>query len=105
MSSQSGEMDLLVRRTFSVKESYVLPGGELEYQVTYDGGSTQKFAFLRSELGPLGYRPELTGTKEECVLTLRKSPEEAKRLPRLPVLLALFALVSLVALALLQLRV
>jgi hypothetical protein len=102
LSGQPSDIDQLVRKTFEVKESFVLPDGEVEYQVAYGEGTKQKFALLKPQLASAGYRPELTGSREECVLTLRRPREVAKRLPRLPVLLALFALVSLVVFSLLQ---
>jgi hypothetical protein len=102
LSGQSIDIDRLVRESFTVKESFALSDGEVEYQVACDAGTKQKFALLRSQLLSTPFRPQLTGTREECVLTLRRPQEAAKKLPRLPVLLALFALVSLVVFALLQ---
>jgi hypothetical protein len=85
-----------------VRQSFALPDEELEFQVDYDMGAKRKFAELGSEIRPLGYTPELTGTKEECVLVLRKTSTDRRRLSRLPVLFALFTLVTLVVFALLQ---
>ncbi len=92
----------MVRDIFAVKESFVLPGGEHEYQVAYDEGTKRKFADLEVKLAAGGYRPELSGTRDECVLILRKTEEPTTRLSRLPVLLALFTLASLVVFSLLQ---
>jgi len=102
LSGQSGDLELNVRSRFSVKQSFALPDGEFEFQVAYDDGAKSKFAELSSELAPSGYTPELTGTREECVLILRKTGTASKRLSRLPVLFALFTMVSLVVFALLQ---
>jgi hypothetical protein len=92
----------LVRSKFSVKEFFALPEGELEFQVAYEKDTKQKFAQLHSEVAARGFRPELTGTKEECTLTLRKIEPPSKSRSRVPVLLALFTLTSLVVVALLQ---
>jgi hypothetical protein len=102
LSGQLSELEQLVRARFSVKEFFALPDGELEFQVLYEKGTKQKFAQLQSETAARGYRPELTGTKEECVLTLRKVEPPPRSRSRVPVLLALFTLASLVVVALLQ---
>lgn len=85
-----------------VKQFFVLPDGEVEFQVAYDQGTKSKFAQLQSELAAQGYRPELSGTEDECVLIVRKNEPTARKESRLPVLLALFTLVSLVVFSLLQ---
>jgi len=102
LSTEPSDLEQSVRTRFSVKESFVLPGGEFEYQVAYDQGTKQKFAELEAELTTRGYRPELSGSRDECILTLRKVEAQAGRLSRLPVLLALFTVVSLVVFSLLQ---
>ncbi|MDE1853724.1 MAG: hypothetical protein KGI38_08260 [Thaumarchaeota archaeon] len=102
MSGQPSEPERIVRSLFSVKQSFVLPDGELEFQVGYDDGTKGKFAELKAQLMPLGFRPELTGSADECVLVLRRAETTPRKLSRLPVLLALFTLASLVFTALLQ---
>lgn len=105
MSGQASDLEQLVHGKFSVKESFLLPGGELEYQVVYNQETKAKFAELKAELAGKGYRPDLAGTKEECVLTLKKLEAPSTSRSRLPVLLALFTLASLVVFALLQQQV
>ncbi|MDG6985254.1 MAG: hypothetical protein JRM73_00720 [Nitrososphaerota archaeon] len=102
MSGQPSEVELVVGRHFSVKQSFVLPGGELEFQVGYGPAAKQDFIALKKALSPLGYRPELTGSPEECVLTLRKAEAAKGKLSRLPVLVALFTAAAVVVSALLQ---
>ena len=102
LSSQPSEVDQIVANKFTVKGTFVLPGGESEYQVAYDNESKQKFVELESELGAKGFRPEMTGTREECVMTVRKAGEASFPASRIPVLMALFTLASLVVFSLLQ---
>ncbi|MDA4120272.1 MAG: hypothetical protein OK436_06760 [Thaumarchaeota archaeon] len=102
MSNQPSEIDQLVANKFTVKGTFSLPGGESEYQVAYVDGSKHKFAELESELSAKGFRPEMTGTMDDCVLTVRKMGEASARASRIPVLMALFTLASLVVFSLLQ---
>jgi hypothetical protein len=102
LSGQPSELEHLVRSKFSVKEFYALPEGEFEFQVIYGRDTKQNFAQLRSQIAPWGYRPELTGSKDECALMIRKAEPPETYMSRLPVLLALFTLASLVVVALLQ---
>ena len=102
LSAPLPDPERLVRNHFSIRQSFVLPDGGLEYQVVYDRTSKRQFVDLASELSQSGYRPELTGTTDEAVLTLRKVDGTPERLSRLPVLLALFTFVTLVVFALLQ---
>ncbi len=102
MSGQISDVEQLVRSKFSVKEYFALPDGELEFQIAYDGGAKGKFAELQSELESKGFRPELTGTKEECVLMLRKAEPTVPRVSRIPVLLALLTMASLVVFGILE---
>ncbi|MDE1858160.1 MAG: hypothetical protein KGI26_03725 [Thaumarchaeota archaeon] len=101
MSGQPADAEQVVRRLFTVKESFALPDGELEFQVAYGEGSTEKFVELKAQLGPLGLRPELTGSEGDCVLTIRKQGPP-KKLPRLPAFFALFTMAAVVVSALLQ---
>ncbi|HLQ07126.1 MAG TPA: hypothetical protein VK126_05165 [Nitrososphaerales archaeon] len=102
MSSQPSDIDRLVANKFAVKGTFALPGGESEYQVAYDDGSKQKFVELESELSAKGLRPEMTGTKDDCVLTIRKTGAAPAPTSRIPALMALFTLASLVVFSLLQ---
>jgi hypothetical protein len=102
LSVQTAEIEQLVRSKFSVKEYFALPDGELEFRVVFDGTAKQKFAKLQSEASAKGFRPELTGTKDECILTIRKAEPPASNVSRVPVVLALLTAVSLVVFGLLQ---
>ena len=102
MSGAPPEIEQIVRSTFSVKEWFALPDGELEFQVVYDEGTKEKFARLVSELGPKGYRPELTGGKDECVLLVRKAPAPAATSSRVSALLAMLTVASLGVFSFLQ---
>ena len=102
MSGASSDLEQAVRSKFAVKESFALPGQELEFQVVYDASTKDKFAQLEAEIRGSGYRPELSGTKEECVLVLRKTPPAPQNVSRWPVLLALFTMVSLVVFAIFE---
>ena len=93
------DLEGLIRSKFTVKEFFALPEGELEFQVAYTSETKAAFARLESELSPQGYRPELTGTKDEAVLTIRRSGPERKETSRAPVVLALFTLASVVVFA------
>ena len=95
MSAPPPEIEQLVRSLFSVKEHFVLPEGELEFQITYAPDTKQKFVQLDRKLEAKGYRPELTGTKDECVLMLRKAPPPAGGRSGVSVLVALLTVGSL----------
>jgi hypothetical protein len=105
LSGQPAEVEQVVGRFFTVRQSFVLPDGELEFQVNYDEQAKGKFVTLKAQVSLLGFRPELTGTPEECVLTLRKVEASPSKLPRLPVFFALFTIAALVVSAILQLGV
>ena len=96
------ELEALVRSRFAVKELFSLPDGELEFQVDYEEGTKTKFAGLEADVRSRGYRPELTGTKDECILQLRKEEHAPQKSSRVPVLFALFTLASLVVFALIE---
>lgn len=102
LSGSPPDVEQSVRSKFAVKEFFSLPDGELEFQVAYDDGTKQKFAELESEVSAKGFRPELAGTKDDCVLVLRRSEAAPKTASRVPVLFALFTMASLVVFALFQ---
>jgi hypothetical protein len=102
LPGQPSDIDQLVAKKFTVKGTFSLPGGESEYQVAYDDGSKRKFVELEAELRAMGFRPEMTGTMDDCVLTVRKVGEASAPGSRIPVLMALFTLASLVVFSLLQ---
>ncbi len=96
------DIEQLARSRFTVKEHFALPDGELEFQIAYDEGTKQKFAEFQPEATKRGFRPELTGTKEDCVLTLRKKPSSPKGRSRVPVVVALLTIASLAVFGYLQ---
>ena len=85
-----------------MKESFALPDGELEFEVGYDGSTGRKFAELVRELAPQGYRPELTGSKDQCVLMVRKAVPTPSRASRVTVVMALLTGVSLIVFGFLE---
>ena len=102
MSGLPADLDRSIRQKFSVVQFFALPEDEAEYQIEYHEDTKSKFEELFREISPLGYRPELSGTKDECVLILRRIQAAEHRRSRIPVLLALFTLVSVVVFALEQ---
>jgi hypothetical protein len=102
LSAPTPDLEQAVRSKFAVRQFFALPEGEVEFQVAYDGKTKEKFALLEADLASQGYRPELTGTKDDCVLTLRKADPSRPKGSRVPVLLALFTMVSLVVFAIFQ---
>ncbi len=102
MSGQPSDLEAAVRSRFTVRQSFALPDGELEFQVAYDDGAKAKFSDLCTDLEPKGFRPELTGTKDECVLLLRKSQPGKAVTSRITTILTLFSLASIVVFALVE---
>jgi hypothetical protein len=105
LSGQPSDLEQQVRSRFSVKQFFALPDGELEFQVAYDGDTKRRFAELSATVASMGYVPSLQGSKNECVLLLRKVDATPRRASRLPVLFALFTSITLVVFALLQQQV
>ena len=95
------DLDAIVRGAFSVKDSFVLPDGEAEYKVVYDEKAKGTFEILYGNLRPKGYVPRLTGSRDDCVLLVRKAPTE-KGSSRTPVVLGLLTLAAVVAYGWLQ---
>ena len=95
------DLDTIVRRAFSVKDSFVLPDGEAEYKVVYDEKAKGAFERLYDTLRPKGYVPRLTGSMDDCVLLVRKAPTE-RGSSRAPVVLGLLTLAAIVAYGWLQ---
>jgi len=95
------DLDTIVRGAFSVKDSFVLPDGEAEYKVVYDEKAKGAFESLYETLRPKGYVPRLTGSRDDCVLLVRKAPTE-KGSSRAPVVLGLLTLAAVVAYGWLQ---
>jgi hypothetical protein len=86
----------MVRGMFKVKDTYQLPEGEVEYTVEYGPETKRAFERLNDALAGKGLTPWLTGTKEECVLVLRKPTTVPSKRSRLPVILLLLTLASVV---------
>lgn len=95
MSASVPEIEQLVRSMFSVKEYFALPEGELEFEIAYAPDSKEKFVQLDRQLEAKGYCPELSGTKDECVLVVRKSPPPSVGRSGVSVLVALLTVASL----------
>ena len=102
LSAPPTDLEQLVRSKFTVKEFFVLPEGELEFQVAYGADTKEKFVHLEREVGAMGYRPELTGTQDECVLLVRKVTTQPGGRSRTPVLMALLTFASLQVFSFLQ---
>jgi membrane-associated protease RseP (regulator of RpoE activity) len=102
LSEHQKDLEDVVRSLFKVRETFVLPEGELEFQVEYDGATKENFLAAKAALDPLGFRPDLTGKRDDCILTLRKIEPPLGKLPTLPVFLVLFTLASVAVFGLLQ---
>lgn len=102
MSTAVSELDSLVHSNFAVSDSFQLPEGEMEYKVAYTPDSKQRFSELRLKVAPLGFTPWLTGSKDECILTLRKTQLPGSRQSRVPTIMALLSLVSIISFSLLE---
>lgn len=102
MSGTPAEIEQTVRGRFAVKQFFALPDGELEFQMAYDESTKAKFASLCLELEPSGFRPELSGSKEDCVLIVRRAMPPKGPSSRITVVLALFALASVIVFGLFE---
>ncbi len=101
MSVPSIDLDRLVKGEFKVKDSFLLPDGEAEYKVLYDERSKDAFERLYSAVRGEGFVPRLTGSKDECILQVKRAPT-AKVSSRTPVVLSLLTLAAIVAYGWLQ---
>jgi len=91
------DLDASVRSKFTVKDSFQLQDGEVEFSIVYENDSKEKFAELSQELARWGLVPKLVGSQEETLLFVRKSQANPTRRSRVPVILSLLALGSVVA--------
>jgi membrane-associated protease RseP (regulator of RpoE activity) len=89
LSGGQGEVDVAVRSRFTVRDAYLLPDGGYEYRVDYGPDGKKKFVELEKALTSMGLNPWLTGTKEDCVLTVKKPVSLPQKPSRVPVVLAL----------------
>lgn len=102
MAETPPDFDSFVRARFSVKDSFQLQDGEIEYRVAYGPESKANFKALCSELLPRGYSPWLTGAQEDCVLVVKKRQPPHPSVSRIPVLMALLTVASVVAFGILE---
>lgn len=85
-------MDAAVRARFVVKDTYLLQEGAVEYKVEYSSDTKRKFADFCGAIAPSGLTPWLTGSREDCTLTVRKTVTPVRKKSRIPVILTLLAL-------------
>src|SRR5271157_5621780 len=104
LSGAKGEVDGAVRSRFTVRDAYLLPDGEYEYKVEYGPGGKDKFVDLMKELAPLGLTPWLMGTREDCVLRLRKAVSASQKPSRVPVVLALLTFLVIIVFSYLEVQ-
>jgi hypothetical protein len=96
LSAQPVDLDNAVRSKFTVKDSYRLPDGEMEFSVVYQPDSKERFVELCIELAASGFTPRLVGSKEHALLFVRKAQTAGKQRSRVPVILALLTLGSVI---------
>lgn len=101
MSLQPADPEASVRSKFTVKDSFQLPDGELEFSVEYGAGSKQRFEELCRELGASGFTPRLVGEEDKALLFVRRSRPPERSHSVLPFTLALLAAGAVLAFALL----
>ncbi|MFI5404683.1 MAG: hypothetical protein ACHQYR_03045, partial [Candidatus Gagatemarchaeaceae archaeon] len=102
MDPQPTEVDSEVRSKFSVKDSFQLAEGEVEYKVEYRPDSRVRFEELHRSLLIKGFTPLLVGTREEAALIVRKKQAVGPSRSRVPVILGLLTLVSVLVFAIFQ---
>ena len=94
MTAQPIDVDASVRSMFTVKDSFQLPDGEMEFSVVYRPDSKERFVELCQELAASGFTPRLVGSEGNALLFVRKAQTVGKRGSRIPVILTLLALGS-----------
>ena len=102
MGQASPAPDAEVRSKFTVKDVYQLPDGAVEYSVEYGDGSKKAFEELRGTLSKLGSAATLSGSKSECVLTVKPLLKTKTKRSRVPVILTLLTLTSIIIFSLLE---
>ncbi len=102
MSEPPPDFDSNVRQRFTVKDSFQLPDGAVEYRVEYVPGSKESFRALCAELQSKGFTPWLVGSEEDCGLVVKKRQPPSQQSSRIPVLMALFTVASVVAFGILE---
>ena len=101
MSGQPVDLEASVRAKFTVKDTFQLPDGEVEFSVVYGPDSKERFVELCQMLATSGFTPRLVGTEEESLLFVRKAQAFEKRRSRVQIILTLLALGSVIAFGLL----
>jgi hypothetical protein len=96
LSSQPIDVEASVRSKFTVKNSFQLPGGEMEFSVVYRPDSRERFVELCRGLAASGFTLRLVGTEEDALLFVRRAQTVGRQRSRVPVILALLALGSVV---------
>jgi hypothetical protein len=96
LSAQPIDLDASVRSRFTVKDSFQLLDGEMEFSVVCRPDSKERFVELYGELAASGFTPRLVGSKEDALLLIRKTQPAGQQRSRVPVILALLALGSIV---------
>lgn len=97
MSAQPIDLEATVRSKFTVKDSFQLPDGEMEFSVEYRPDSRERFVELCRGLVASGFTPRLVGTERNALLFVRKAQTVRRQRSRVPVILALLTLGSVVA--------
>jgi membrane-associated protease RseP (regulator of RpoE activity) len=96
LSAPPIDLDSSVRSKFTVKDSFHLPDGEMEFSIVYRPDSKERFVELSQEFAASGFTPRLVGGKENALLFVRKTQTVGRQRSRVPVILALLALGSVV---------
>jgi hypothetical protein len=99
--SETHEIDSIVRSGFTVRDAFLLPDGEMEYKVAYGPDTKSKFEALHRTLAPRGLVPQLTGTREDATLVVRRTHEVGGS-SRIPVLALLLTVTSIAVFSLLE---
>jgi hypothetical protein len=95
-------VDSKVRSLFKVNDSFQLPDGETEYRVSYADDSKRSFEKLHEALEPQGLVPWLTGSREDCILLVRKKQPVSPSKSRIPLIMALLTFASVVLFAIVE---
>ena len=79
LTAQPIDLDASVRSKFTVKDSFQLPDGEMEFSVVYRPDSKERFVELCRELAVYGFTPKLVGSEEDALLFVRKAQTAGKQ--------------------------
>jgi peptidase M50-like protein len=102
LAAQQPQSETAVRSRFTVKDSFQLPDGEVEYKVEYHPDSRKRFEELHFELASLGLTPILVGSKDDAALIVRKKQLPPPPKSRIPTILTLLTLTSVIVFAIFQ---